>query len=163
MAAQKTGTRKASTRTATKKPAARRAASGKAATAKARESEYAAIRKKGKALATMVGSTDFDAEGHPLGAWKDYLAELDAWAKRYRIRLKTVVVPSGDGAPAPAGGGMAGEAVPRSHTACPAHISQTERTDFVGGGSITIKTDCSLRRQTLLGRCVYSCVGTIVM
>lgn len=138
-----------------KKPTARRTARAAAPDSGLRKREFDAIQRKTKALSATFSDADLDGDGNPTGAWADMLAELDAWAKKHRVRFKTTEVASG--------GGASGEPTPRTLHACPGTISQTERTDFVGGGHITIKTTCTFRRRTLITRqCVYSCVGEIL-
>ncbi|HET7716952.1 MAG TPA: hypothetical protein VFK86_15120 [Bauldia sp.] len=121
----------------------------------ARKREFEAIQKKAKALSATFGESDLDRDGNPIGAWATMLAELDAWAKKHGVKFRTREYD---------GGGSTGEASSvRAVHACPGTISQTERTDFVGGGHITIKTTCTFRRRTLITRkCVYSCVGEIL-
>ena len=152
-------TKPAARKPAAKKPAAKkpaaRTASRAAVASGAQKSEFDAIQKKAKALGAKLTEADFDRDGNPVGAWAALLAELDAWARKYKVKFRTTAQVSG--------GGVPGEPAPRSHTSCPGTMSTTERTDFVGGGHITIKTTCNLRRQTILtGRCVYSCAGEIV-
>lgn len=128
---------------------------GSGVAAPERRREFETIQRKAKLLSAKLGPEHFDKDGNAAGAWADVLAELDAWAKTYKVKFRTTERISGGEA-----GGGAGEPTPRS-SSCPGTTSSTERTDFVGGGHITIKTTCNLRRRTLLGRCVYSCVGEI--
>jgi hypothetical protein len=124
----------------------------------ARKSAFDAIQQKAKRLSAKLGEADFDRDGNPIGPWAEMLAELDAWAKKYGVQFRTTEHVSGGGK-----GQGAGGATPRSHNACPGKMTTTERTDWVEGGHITIETTWTLRRQTIItGRCVYSCVGTIV-
>jgi len=138
------------------KPSARKPAAGRARTGAAtaaRVKEFEAIQKKAKTVAGRSPGTHFDSQGNATGEWAAVLAELDAWAKKYKVRFRTT-----DHVP---GGGDPG-ATPRAAD-CPRTFSQTDRTDWVGGGHITIKTTCNLRRQSrLTGRCIYSCVGEIL-
>lgn len=137
-----------------KKPTARSAAKP-AASANSQKSDFDAIQRKARALGAKLTPADFDKDGNPVGAWAAMLAELDAWAKKYKVKFRTteVVTPAGE----------PGTPTPRTRGTCLGTMSTTERTDWVGGGHITIKTTCTLRRQTILtGRCVYSCVGEIL-
>lgn len=140
------------------KPPSRAAATGKAALAKddARRQELAAIQRKAKALSGSLTADSLDKDGNPTGAWAAMLAELDAWARKYKVRLREVERDS-------AGGDPDDGRTPRSVGMCLGTHSVTERTDFVGGGHITIKTTCTFKRRTILtGRCVYKCVADIV-
>jgi hypothetical protein len=147
----------AATKPASKKPAARKPAARAAAAAsvETQRRELAAIKRRAKALSASLTADSLDADGNPTGAWKEMLAELDAWAKRHKVKLKTIERDSAEG--------VAGDRVPRSQGMCLGTHSVTERTDFVGGGHITITTTCTFKRRTILtGRCVYSCVAEIV-
>lgn len=143
---------------AARKPVATRAASPAAATAdlKTRRSELAAIQKKAKALSATLTADSLDKDGNPTGAWAAMLAELESWAKRHKVKLREV---ERDGR----GGDPNDDRTPRTSGMCLGTHSVTERTDFVGGGHITITTTCTFKRRTILtGRCVYKCVADIV-
>lgn len=152
-AARSAAAKKPAAPVAAKKPTAR-AAAAPAADEGDRAKEFAAIQRKAKSVGAKAGVAHFDADGNPQGEWAAVLAQLDAWAKKYKVRFRTTEHVTGGDREGP---------TPRTHSACLTTITSTDRTDFVGGGHITIKTTCNLRRQTLItGRCVYSCVGEIV-
>jgi hypothetical protein len=119
--------------------------------AQRRESD--AIEERARALSAKLTPKDFGEDGNPVrGPWADMLADFDAWAAKFKVdvwttdyRRDALVSPSGS---AP---------VPMTATTCPGTMTSTERFDFEGGYRITLTTTCKLRRQTLLGRCVFSC------
>lgn len=115
--------------------------------------EFETLTKRSTPLGKRLKKEDFDREGNAVGEWAKVLAELDAWAAKYKVHLRTVEHESG--------GGAAGGPTPRSHNACPGTTSAHETVDLGNGHKMGITTTCHLRRQTLLGRCVYSCAGTI--
>jgi hypothetical protein len=141
---------------ATRKPAAAPAA--KAAT-KAKDplrTELAAIQRKAKALSPSLTAASLDKDGNPTGAWAEMVAELEAWAKKYKVKLREVERDSGGGDPDDG-------RTPRTMGMCLGTHSSTERIDFVGGSHITVTTTCTFKRRTILtGRCVYKCVADIV-
>jgi hypothetical protein len=110
--------------------------------------DYKAIQGRAERLGKTLTDADFDAQGKPIDAdWSRLLAELDAWAAKYRVRLTTQEHEHGTGGPVPlqAGG-------------CPGSF-ETEHTYLftLSGRKVYHYTACTLRRRTLLGRCVYSC------
>jgi hypothetical protein len=138
--------------TAMKKPAA----SGTTQSAvDAASKEFALLQRKAKLVGSKALDTHFDKDGNPQGAWAEVIAELDAWARKHKVKLSTREHVSGGGDP--------GAPVPTVRTACPRQMSSTERFDWPGGGWTKVKTSCTLRRQTILtGRCVYSCSSEVV-
>lgn len=127
-----------------------------AAAGEARKSEFDSIRRRASALARQLTTDDFDEDGNAKGAWAEMLAELDAWAKQHKLKLVTREFDQRAQAGASSGG------TARSHTTCPGTMTSTETVGFMDGSSIKIKHSCTLRRTTLLGRCVYSCVSELV-
>jgi hypothetical protein len=116
--------------------------------------EFAAFQRRAKLVGSKALDTHFDSNGNPQGAWAEVIAELDAWAKKHKVKLATREHVSGGGDP--------GEPVPRARTECPRTFSTTERFNWPGGGYTDVKTTCTLRRQTLLtGRCVYGCASEV--
>jgi hypothetical protein len=149
-------TKPAAGKAAATKPASRAGASAKTAKDDTRRQELAAIQKKAKSLSASLTADSLDKDGNPTGAWAAMLAELEAWSKKHKVKLREVEYDSVGGAPG-------GDRVPRTSGMCLGTHSVTERTDFVGGGHITIKTTCTFKRRTILtGRCVYKCVADIV-
>jgi hypothetical protein len=134
------------------KPAARSGATSQAAVAAAMK-EFAAIQRKAKLVGSKGLDTHFDSKGDPQGAWAEVIAELDAWARKHKVKLATREQITGGGDP--------GAPTPRARRECPRTFSSTERFDWPGGGHTTVKTTCNLRRQTLLGRCVYGCASEV--
>jgi hypothetical protein len=118
--------------------------------------EFEKITAQSNRLGQQLKAEDFDKEGNPVGAWAKVLNELDAWVAKYKVDLKTTEHESGKTRSAK----PAGKPETRA-SACPGTTTATE-TVQVNGGSFTIKTTCHLRRQTLLGRCVFSCASVIV-
>jgi hypothetical protein len=147
---------------ATKKPAAssaakKAAASGATKWSAAQKRDFDKIIGRAKELSPTLSREDFDREGNPVpGPWANMLGDLDAWAKKYKVKVKTTEYKSGSGQPAT--GGL----TTMAHHSCPGTTHSTEHVDFVGGGGFTIEHTCTLKRQTWLGRCVYSCIGNIV-
>lgn len=140
------------TKPATRKPAAAPAAKVKDPL----RTELAAIQKKAKALAPSLTAASLDKDGNPTGAWAEMVAELEAWAKKYKVKLREVERDSGGGDPDDG-------RTPRTMGMCLGTHSSTERIDFVGGSHITVTTTCTFKRRTILtGRCVYKCVADIV-
>jgi hypothetical protein len=164
--AKKAAARKAAKRTraregAQKKQAARAKTSRKQPRAKrgkqaarpktwsaAQARDYKAIQGRAERLGKTLTDADFDAQGKPVNAdWSRLLADLDAWAAKYGVKLTTQERAHGGGGPVPmhAGG-------------CPGSF-ETEHTYLftLSGRKVYHYTACTLRRRTLLGRCVYSC------
>jgi hypothetical protein len=149
-------TRKAAKKTpklAKRKPATR----GKAAWPAAQLRDYKAIEKRAVTLAKSLKDADFDAKGNPVNpAWSRLLGDLDAWAAKYGVKLSTQehdhARTDGTGpVPMAAGGTCPGsfQTKPIYHTTLP------------GGTVLMEQTSCTLKRKTLLGRCVYSCTDTV--
>jgi hypothetical protein len=140
---------------AKKKPAAR--AKAKAPWPAAQLRDYKTIEKRAETLGKSLTDADFDAKGNPVNpAWSRLLGDLDAWAAKYKVKLSTQehnhAVASGTGpVPTAAGGGCPGsfQTKPVYHTTLPS------------GTVLNEQTSCTLKRQTLLGRCVYSCTTTV--
>jgi hypothetical protein len=131
---------------------------GKGATkwSAAQKSDFDKIIGRAKELGKKLKPENFDKDGNPVdGPWAKVLGELDAWAKKYKVDFVTTQRKR-------SGGTTKAGATPRSHTVCPGTTHSTERVDFTGGGSMTIEHTCTLRRQGLFGRCIYSCIGQIV-
>ena len=116
--------------------------------------DYEFINGRSRALGKRLKRDDFDKDGNAVGEWAKVLAELDAWAAKYKVKFRSTEHETG-------GGPSASGATPRTHTVCPGTTTSTETTNFEGGGHITIVNTCHLRRQTWLGRCVFDCVGEI--
>ena len=135
------------------KPAARKAAPAKWGAPQQRD--YDAIARRAEALGKKLKPEDFDKKGNPVGPWAKVVADLDAWAKKYKVKLKTEEHDHGQpggagGTPKPMiGGGF-----------CPGRTTSTEVIDNMDGSKFTFNHECTLRRKTLLGRCVYSCTST---
>ena len=99
----------------------------------------------------------FRAKGNPVKpGWSRLLGDLDAWAAKYGVKLSTQEhdhAGTGGTGPVPmaAGGGCPGsfQTKPIYHTTLP------------GGTVLMEQTSCTLKRKTLLGRCVYSCTDTV--
>jgi hypothetical protein len=117
--------------------------------------EFEKITAQSCRLGERLKAEDFDKEGNATGAWAKVLSELDAWAAQYKVEIKTTEHESRAARSAKPGGKPETRA-----SACPGTTTATE-TVQVNGGSFTIKTTCHLRRQTLFGRCVFSCVSVI--
>ena len=119
--------------------------------------EFAAITRRSRALAPKLGPDDFDREGNPVdGPWAKLLSDLDAWARKYKVELKTTererdtIIPGSGPVPI---------------IRCPPVTTYTEKLTFPAGSGmrdISIKYTCHLRRQTLLGRCVFDCTYEFV-
>jgi hypothetical protein len=162
-ARRKPAPKAASKKAAPKKPAPKAAASKVAAPklppkwTAVQRSEFAAIQARAKALSPVLKRTDFDADGNPLpGPWASMLADLDAWARKHKAKLETHehdhTQAAGAGVGAPAGG-----ATPIAYGGdCPGSFTKTERKKVYGTDYI-YNYSCTLKRQTLLGRCVYNC------
>jgi hypothetical protein len=135
------------------KPAARPGTTSSAAVAAAMK-EFALIQRKAKLVGSKALDTHFDSNGNPQGAWAEVIAELDAWAKKHKVKLAT--------REHVAGGRDPGAPTPRARAECPRTFSTTERFDWPGGGYTDVKTTCTLRRRTILtGRCVYGCASEV--
>ena len=140
---------------AKKKPAAR--SKTKAPWAGAQLRDYKALQKRAVTLAKSLTDADFDAKGDPVNpAWSRLLSDLDAFAAKYSVKPSTRehdhAGPGGaDPVPRSAGGGCPGsfQTKPRYHTTLP------------NGDVLMEQTSCTLKRQTLLGRCVYSCISGV--
>jgi hypothetical protein len=115
--------------------------------------EYRAIQTRAVTLGKSLTDADFDAKGNPVKAdWSRLLGDLDAWAAKYKVKLSTQ-----EHSHAGAGGT---DPVPRSlGGGCPGSF-QTKpvyHTTLPNGDVLMEQTSCTLKRKTLLGRCVYSC------
>lgn len=146
---------KKSPKVAKKKPAAR--SKSKAAWPAAQLRDYKALEKRAVTLAKSLTDADFDAKGDPVNPdWSRLLDDLDAWAAKYKVKLSTQEHDHAD-----AGGTGA---VPRSlGGGCPGSF-QTKpvyHTRLPNGTVLMEQTSCTLKRKTLLGRCVYSCTDTV--
>ena len=111
---------------------------------------FDAIHARANALAASLTAADFDGEGNPVNpAWVAMLADLDAWAAKHKFQLKTHEHDHGEA-------GASG--TPTPYVACPGTTTNTS----IEGGLMKYKISylCTLKRRTLLGRCVYSCVTT---
>jgi hypothetical protein len=114
---------------------------------------FDAIEKRTRVLSDKLTPKDFGEDGNPArGPWADVLADLDAWAAKYKVDIWTTDYRRD------ALGSTAGAApVPMAATSCPGTTTSTERFDFERRYWITLTMTCKLRRrQTLLGRCVFS-------
>jgi hypothetical protein len=153
--------RKPAPKAASKKPAAKAAAPKLPPKwSAAQKSEFAVIQARAKALSAGLKAADFDSEGNPLpGPWASMLGDLHAWARKYNVTLETHEhdhAPAAGGAKAPVGDAPAG-ATPRAYGGdCPGSFTKTEKKT-ISGYTYTYNYSCTLRRQTLLGRCVYDC------
>jgi hypothetical protein len=114
----------------------------------AQKREMEAIGKRADAIARTLTRESFNRAGNPVdGGWKQVLADLDAWAAKHKVELlvkeydRNTMIP--------------GNATPFAAN-CPA-VTTASETYTAPGFSITMKYKCYLRRQTWLGRCVYSC------
>ena len=136
------------------KPAARKAAPAKWGAPQQRD--YDAIARRAEALGKKLKPEDFDKKGNPVGPWAKVVADLDAWAKKYKVKLKTEE--HDHAAPRSAPGGAAGTPTPTGGY-CPGTTTSTEVIENMDGSKFTFKHECTLRRKTLLGRCVYSCTS----
>jgi hypothetical protein len=141
---------------AKKKSAAR--SKTKAPWAAAQLRDYKALQKRAVTLAKSLTDADFDAKGDPVNpAWSRLLSDLDAFAAKYSVKPSTREhdhAGTGGGTdpvPRSAGGGCPGsfETKPRYHTTLP------------NGDVLMEQTSCTLKRKTLLGRCVYSCISGV--
>ncbi len=140
---------------AKKKPAAR--SKTKAPWAAAQLRDHKALQKRAVTLAKSLTDADFDAKGDPVNpAWSRLLRDLDAWAAKYSVKLSTQEhnhAGTGGTGPVPmsAGGGCPGsfQTKPVYHTTLP------------NGDVLMEQTSCTLKRKTLLGRCVYSCTDAV--
>jgi hypothetical protein len=119
------------------------------------KSEFDAIRARAQALSPGLKRTDFDNDGNPLpGPWASMLADLHAWARKYKVTLETH---EHDHTPGAAVGAPAGGATPIAYGGdCPGSFTKVEKKK-VYNVTYTNTYNCTLRRQTLLGRCVYDC------
>lgn len=137
----------------------------------AQKSEFGAIQARAKALGANLRKTDFDDDGNPLpgSPWSAVLGDLDAWARKYKVKFATRdhehAGKMAAGEPAieqtPAGGNAPAGATPLTFGgSCPGSFSETSKRKFVGVTQIRT-TSCTLRRRTWLGRCVYDCVETV--
>jgi hypothetical protein len=138
-----------------KKPATRGKA--KAPWPAAQLRDYKAIEKRAVTLAKSLKDADFDAKGNPVKpAWSRLLGDLDAWAAKYGVKLSTQEhdhARTGGTDPVPR---AAGGACPGSFQTKPIY-----HTTLPGGTVLMEQTSCTLKRQTLLGRCVYACTDTV--
>jgi hypothetical protein len=115
--------------------------------------DYRAIQGRAATLSKSLTDADFDAKGNPVKAdWSRLLGDLDAWAAKYKVKLSTqehshAGAGGTDPVPRSLGGGCPGsfETKPVYHTTLP------------NGDVLMEQTSCTLKRKTLLGRCVYSC------
>ncbi|MCB1503256.1 MAG: hypothetical protein KDK07_26350 [Bauldia sp.] len=153
-----TTTKPAARKPAAKKAVATKPASGAGATSKAAVAaamkEFALIQRKAKLVGSKALDTHFDSDGNPQGAWAEVIAELDAWAKKHKVKLSTREHVTGGGDP--------GAPTPRVRSECPRTMSTTERFNWPGGGYTDVRTTCTLRRRAVLtGRCVYSCASEV--
>jgi hypothetical protein len=175
-AARKPAPKAAAKRVAARKPAPKAPAAKVAATkvaapkvpapklppqwSAAQRSEFEAIRSRAKALSAGLKRTDFDSDGNPVpGPWASMLADLDAWARKHKVKLETHEhdhAPAAGGA-APAGGDAPAGVTPYGYGGdCPGSFTKTERKKVYGTDYI-YNYSCTLKRQTVLGRCVYNC------
>lgn len=115
--------------------------------------EFEAITGRAAAFSAKATSELFDKDGNAANAeWIKILADLDAWAAKHKVGLGTSEHES-YALQAPGGG-----AVTRSE--CPSLTSSIETVEFAGTNQkYKVRHTCLLRRQTLLGRCVYSCTS----
>jgi hypothetical protein len=159
-AARKPAPKAASKKAAPKKPAPKAATTAAAKLppkwSAAQRSEFDAIQARAKALSAGLKRTDFDADGNPLpGPWASMLADLHAWARKHKVTLEQH---EHDHAP-PAGGsdGAPAGVTPYGYGGdCPGSFTKVEKKK-VYNVTYTNTYNCTLRRQTLLGRCVYDC------
>lgn len=134
-----------------KKKSAKRSKS-KAPWTAAQSRDYKAIEKRAMTLAKSLTDADFDAKGNPINpAWSRLLRDLDTWAAKYSVKLSTQQHNH-------AGGGGTGP-VPRAAGGCPGSFQTEPRyhSRLPNGMVLMAQTSCTLKRRTLLGRCVYSC------
>ena len=118
--------------------------------------DYKALQKRAETLAKSLTDADFDAKGNPVKAgWSGVLNDLDAWAAKYRVKLSTQEHDhTGTGGTDP---------VPRAAGGCPGSFETRPvyHTRLPNGDVLMEQTSCTLKRKTLLGRCVYSCTDVI--
>jgi len=153
MAARKAA--KKTRKVAKKKPAAR--SKTKAPWAAAQLRGYKALQKRAVTLGKSLTDADFDAKGDPVNpAWSRLLANLDAFATKYSVKSSTrehdhAGTGATDPVPMSAGGGCPGsfQTKPKYFTTLP------------NGDVLMQQTSCTLKRKTLLGRCVYSCIDGV--
>ncbi len=121
----------------------------------AAKSEFNAIQARVRALSAGLKREDFGEDGTARpGPWATMLADLHAWAKKHKIKLE-----SHEHTHEPDKGG-AGGATPYVYGgSCPGSFTKTE-TKKHSGYTYVYTYNCTLRRQTWLGRCVYDCTGT---
>ena len=118
-------------------------------------SGFRAIQKRAEALNGKLTDADFDAKGNPTGKMAKVIADLEAWAKKNKIKLETHEhVHGGDAGGAPPAG-----ATPYGH-ACPATTTGTDVFDLQNGGKYTFTYTCTLKRKGLFGRCIYRCASS---
>ena len=113
-----------------------------------------AIVSRAQAVSADPARHLFDADGNATDpAWVAILADLDQWAAAHNVTLgrseyeRRLI------------GGN--EAV--TSASCPGIMTSTETVSFDGiGQKYKVKHTCVLRRQTLLGRCVYNCTSEML-
>lgn len=125
----------------------------------AAKSEFDAIQARVRALSAGLKREDFEEDGTPRpGPWATMLADLHAWAKKHKIKLESHEHVHKPDKAAP--GGAAGGATPYVYGgSCPGSFTKTETKKHYGY-TYVYTYNCTLRRQTWLGRCVYDCTGS---
>lgn len=117
---------------------------------------FRAIQKRAAALNGKLTDADFDAKGNPTGKMAKVIADLEAWAKKNKVKLETHEhVHGGD-----AGGTVPGGATPIAQHVCPATTTGTDVFDLQNGGKYTFDYTCTLKRKGLFGRCIYRCTSS---
>jgi hypothetical protein len=113
--------------------------------------EFDSISRRADTFAKRPPQSLFDKDGNATDpGWAKILSELDDWARRHKVELNQTERDLATIVPVPAG-----DPVPYT-SACPVKTVTTET--YTGGGITTkMKFTCFLKRQTLLGRCVYNC------
>ena len=89
------------------------------------------------------------------GPWASMLADLHAWARKHKVTLESH---EHDHAPAAGGDAPAGATPYYYGGECPGSFTKVERKKIYEV-TYTFTYVCTLRRKSLLGRCVYDCTG----
>lgn len=120
----------------------------------AAQTSLEAIVARAKAVSTDRSRRLFDDEGNALDpAWKAVLAELDTWAATHNVALGTSEYERR----------LIGGTDAVTTATCPSVMTSTETVTFEGlNQKYKVKHTCVLRRQTLLGRCVYNCTSEML-
>jgi hypothetical protein len=117
-----------------------------------RDKEYKKLISRAETVAKQLGVAN-DDEAYKLeeGAWAKVVDSFDAWATKYKMKLKTGLHDHGAGSNA--GGGP----VPRTRDTCLAVERGQENLD----DTHILVTTCLFKRRTITGRCVYKCYSGV--